>query len=284
VDGSNRNGKKAIGLWNPVRLIEAGWRIDDHCTITQTEIIAIKECALECLRHGLKGTEVIILSDSLSALRAIDSFQIFTKIVDECVKTLNKLGATNRVTIAWVPSHSGVEGNETADRIARKHCNDINVCPTLACNIDKIPKIIEEGCLKRAKGKWLDKKKEYAHANIFIKGYDEVLTNKLVRGSRAKLRTLTCLYSGHGPTNSFLKTFGKVQSDNCRFCKSSRETMYHLIQCCPYHASIRERLLGKDRDPTECEIIELPPDSLWKYALETRIYNIIMHPPKEVSI
>lgn len=40
-------------------------------------------------------------------------------IVKMCNESLNALGSVNRVSLAWMPNHSGVEGNEETDRLAK---------------------------------------------------------------------------------------------------------------------------------------------------------------------
>ena len=43
-----------------------------------------------------------------------------SKTILEYHKNLNKLCSNNQVTVSWVPGHQGYEGNETADRLAKK--------------------------------------------------------------------------------------------------------------------------------------------------------------------
>lgn len=37
-----------------------------------------------------------------------------------CLTELNELSLCNQVTLKWVPGHSGVIGNEEADKLARE--------------------------------------------------------------------------------------------------------------------------------------------------------------------
>ena len=36
-----------------------------------------------------------------------------------CIRNLNQLGKQNHVSIAWIPGHAGVHGNEMADYVAK---------------------------------------------------------------------------------------------------------------------------------------------------------------------
>ena len=64
----------------------------------------------------------MINCDSQSAIRAINSTVIKTTITTGNAKfALNSLGAVNEVTLRWIPTHSGFEGNELATQILTGH-------------------------------------------------------------------------------------------------------------------------------------------------------------------
>jgi ribonuclease HI len=49
---------------------------------------------------------------------ALASWEVTSKLVKSCVQAVNKLGGQNVCKLAWVPGHSGIEGNEIADQQA----------------------------------------------------------------------------------------------------------------------------------------------------------------------
>ncbi len=94
----------------------------DHLSVYTVELLAIL-LALQWLEGNKQNKNVIIASDSLSALSSIQSgkpscrqdiiYQIFNLLLILYDKGLD-------VSFLWVPAHVGVEGNEIADILARR--------------------------------------------------------------------------------------------------------------------------------------------------------------------
>lgn len=84
--------------------------------------------------HIMKLSKTVIFSDSMSALQAIlrypfkrNCFSPVTLMIREMLlKCLNR-GLS--VTFAWIPSHSGISGNEKADRLANEAVECGDACP-----------------------------------------------------------------------------------------------------------------------------------------------------------
>ncbi|KAJ8934170.1 hypothetical protein NQ318_010676 [Aromia moschata] len=87
--------------------------------VFQAEIYAILACGMEILKTAPKRRTIQICTDSQTALMAIESSKVKSRLVLDCKKILNDLASCNRVILTWVPGHSGVPGNEEADRLAR---------------------------------------------------------------------------------------------------------------------------------------------------------------------
>uniref|UniRef100_A0A6P7FTC3 Mannosyl-oligosaccharide glucosidase n=1 Tax=Diabrotica virgifera virgifera TaxID=50390 RepID=A0A6P7FTC3_DIAVI len=100
----------------PLRLKPGGDGISSY-SILNGELYAI----LQALKHisNAQTKHSLIISDSLNSLRLIQ--QTFTKnpIVILIKEILHSLHQTDsKIVFLWVPSHSGIEGNENADRWA----------------------------------------------------------------------------------------------------------------------------------------------------------------------
>jgi len=79
---------------------------------------AIKACIMENIENGYTGRNINILSDDQAAIKALESFQINSKLVWDCHQSLVKLAEFNLIQLVWVPGHMEINGNAIADDLA----------------------------------------------------------------------------------------------------------------------------------------------------------------------
>ena len=66
----------------------------------------------------MRNQSIAVLVDSQAAIKALIKCTVTSITVFNCIKNLNHLGKQNHVSIAWIPGHAGVHGNEVADYVA----------------------------------------------------------------------------------------------------------------------------------------------------------------------
>jgi ribonuclease HI len=90
---------------------------------------------MENIEKGYKGRNIYNLSDSPAAFKALNNFQINSKLVWDCHQSLMTLAEHNRVQLIWVPGHMRIDGNEKADQLATQGSSPPFVGPEPALGI-----------------------------------------------------------------------------------------------------------------------------------------------------
>ena len=88
-------------------------------SIYTAEIYAIKYALINIDSRHL--TEVVIYSDSQSAIQAIRAYYPENALISDIQYLLHKLSEKKiSVVLCWIPGHVGIEGNEKADKAAKE--------------------------------------------------------------------------------------------------------------------------------------------------------------------
>ena len=86
-----------------------------HCSNYRAETEALIQAASieQASDHDCK--QVVFLSDALSVLHAYQNHKL-----PNLTKALQKVAATRRAVLQWIPAHCGISGNEQADILAKE--------------------------------------------------------------------------------------------------------------------------------------------------------------------
>jgi hypothetical protein len=76
---------------------------------------------MEKIERGYTDRNIYILSNSQAAIKALDRYQINSKLVWDCHQCLVKLAEHNRIQPVWVPGLMGFDRNERAHQSARQY-------------------------------------------------------------------------------------------------------------------------------------------------------------------
>ena len=103
----------------------AAVRVDKSITEAYNKNISIFTAEVRALELALKEinrceeNKHIIISDSKSALQAIQDIWTTNPVVRRVLELHTKIRKTKDVIFCWVPSHVGIRGNEAADQAAK---------------------------------------------------------------------------------------------------------------------------------------------------------------------
>nr|XP_012150584.1 PREDICTED: uncharacterized protein LOC105663804 [Megachile rotundata] len=134
TDGSRIEGRENGGGGIVIRRgrdewEEVGFTAHPSCSVFSIELQAIGR-AVEIARERFRDRDVLILSDSLSAIRALGGEErgiLEMGVIHEIRRGIKKRNfeaseeGEGRVGLAWIPAHVGITGNERANGVAKEY-------------------------------------------------------------------------------------------------------------------------------------------------------------------
>jgi ribonuclease HI len=231
TDGSkDEEGRVACAVCVPEKSVQVKLRLSDNLSVFTAELAAIRK-ALELARDYRGAGEsrnIVVFSDSLSSIQSLDSSRPHNR--PDILKDLSKLKKSlgNTVTIAWIPSHVGIRGNEEADRLAKealKHASiDAALLPDQKETYDAIDKYINQ--------QWQDSWESF-NTSKHNKRIQPLVNNKVkvTDPNRRKEVQITRLRLGVCQLKHYLKIQKNHPTGLCSTC-GVPETIEHYLMYC----------------------------------------------------
>jgi len=89
------------------------------CSVYTSELYAILQGLTTCRLIDRKIDNVLILTDSLSTVTAIQNHNPFKQCSEILQLIWNTAHLFNHIVVAWIPSHTDIKGNDDADAAAK---------------------------------------------------------------------------------------------------------------------------------------------------------------------
>jgi ribonuclease HI len=220
-------------------------KLQDWSTVFQAEVKAIEEAAGYMIGEDIKDGYVKIYTDSQATLQALCNRETRSKSVEDAKKLLNQLSNENKhVTVVWTRAHVGTEGNEEADKLAKKGAAEGNWYCTYRPN-SNLAMSVEKRMYEKWQSEW-DGYKEGRMSKQFLKTIRKNIQQQALELGRHKLGTLIRIITGHNGLAYFKHKIDPEIDPVCRFCQEDDETFHHFINDCPVFWRERMEVIGND--------------------------------------
>ncbi|XP_045466643.1 uncharacterized protein LOC123675338 [Harmonia axyridis] len=200
---------------------EKRFKLPKDCSIFTAELFAIKK-ALECIAE-LGTSHPIIITDSHSSLHAIQRTYKDNTIVNDITDLICSIQDNNKsLTLMWIPSHCGIDGNEMVDAAAKEAIIDGHYTEVLT-NYD-----LSNLCKNKVKDKW---KSVWQSKSSKLALIDPTIhTKPPITQLRQDLVVLRRLRIGHTrETHQYL--LRQESPPWCQSCNSQLTTRHMIIEC-----------------------------------------------------
>ena len=240
------NGKAGAGIYGHSPRVKISLSLGQYATVYQAEIAAITACVRENLTRGYSNKHIYICSDSQAALKALSKAEVRSAITLECKNALDRLSLSNKVSLIWMPGHTGIEGNEEADNLAREGSKMTFIGPEPVFGIAQstAKTFIRKWITSEFREEWNQQERLRQSRTFILDPMDRSEVKRLLSSNRNQLRAFVGVLTGHSLVNYHLYNIGLSNEPDCRFCGGEDETTEHLTCRCDALVNSRHHHLG----------------------------------------
>jgi len=213
------------------RDVSKSLRINSHASIFTAELVALN-LSLDIIRRS-KRKKFAIFSDLLSSLLAINNRHLETGYVQKFITDYSQLSNSGKtIIIIWIPSHTGIRGNELVDEAAKSALN--LSMSAVKCPATDLYSDVANHCQRLWQAEWDGCVSNKLHSVKPLLGYSNL--SNLSRQDAVVLRRLRI---GHTRlTHSYL--LNRQDQPECSYCDCALTVAHVLLECNHYNV-VRQR-------------------------------------------
>src|SRR5579859_6078111 len=203
----------------PNKIINTSSRNTDGTSNFTAEVKAIQIGLERFLEENIKVDQLFVISDSQSAINAVaNCYTSRDDLLQTIAKLVEKLPQDTELHLQWVPSHTGILGNETADQLAKLGTNaQLTSEQPLTASEQKSRRFAQ------IKKSWKD---DVNHHWYVESSPGATIALQL---SREEQTALSRMKSGHLRSMRFIN--GTKHFPQCSHCNGGEASPAHILQC-----------------------------------------------------
>jgi len=205
-------------------------RLDSKCSNNQAEQIAIIN-ALEAVANlnipENSPRTATVYTDSKITLDSLQNPRNYAYLIEDIRKRVATLHDSNwKIEFSWVKAHTGILGNETADKLAKEAARARVTDITFSrIPISSVYHDIRIDSIKRWQKEWQNCTKALT-TKQFFPSVEERLKKKI-----RITQNVAAIPTGHGKTRAYLHRL-KIRENAHSVCQQGDQTIDHLLYDC----------------------------------------------------
>ena len=276
TDASKTTDNKAgIGIYIPKKNVNISLRTSSHSCISSIELAAIEDCLIH-VKDSYQGEtfDIVILSDSLSALEALKDCNHFDRNINKTLTIISEIQESGRkVTLVWVPAHVGIPGNEKADALAKAATTREQIDRWIPASIKDVKRAVGHNIIQQWQTRWVSDPRSQHHKTI-----EKLVStkSKFQCASRRKEILISKLRIGKCALNQHLFLLKHHPDGKCQVCPQEDENVRHFLMECPAQSVLREEIRTRTNLSEMSSMLSNPAsvDLIFRWICKNRI-NLI---------